>query len=699
MPRTAVSQNEPDQAGSPDSAAHALAGINEDVAAKLEKLAIRNWFDLVLHLPLRYEDETRIVPLRGAPSGRSVQVEARVLDAEIRYRPKRQLVVRVEDHGSELWLRFLNFYPSQVKQLSAGTRLRILGEIRPSMFGQEMVHPRYRVLRGPEPLPDTLTPVYPTTAGLQQHALRALVKRALLSCDLRDTLSEPLLQELRLGGFAEAVNYLHHPPPNADQQTLQDRVHPAWIRIKFDELLAQQLSMRITHARRRKRGAPQLPVRGTLTKKLLDALPFKFTRAQNRALAEVRTDLARPHPMQRLLQGDVGSGKTIVAAAAALQAIENGWQVAVMAPTEILAEQHFGKFSGWLEPLGIEVAWLAGAQKKRERARALERIAEGQAMVVVGTHALIQEAVEFRQLGLVVVDEQHRFGVRERLALRQKGAREAREPHQLMMSATPIPRTLAMSYYADLDVSIIDQLPPGRTPVATKLVSAERREEVIARVRDACMQGGQAYWVCPLIEESETLQLKTALATHAAIRESFPDLSVGLVHGRMKAQEKAAVMASFASGETKLLVATTVIEVGVDVPNATLMVIESAERMGLSQLHQLRGRVGRGRAASACILMYQTPLSEGARARLKVIFESSDGFDIARQDLLLRGPGELLGKRQSGVQMLRFADLTADVALLERARATAERMLKLEPKLARAHLARWLGSRHEYLKA
>ena len=699
MPRTAISKIEPDQVRSVTSAAHELGGISEDLVAKLEKLGIRSWFDLVLHLPLRYEDETKVVSLRHAPSGRSVQVDARVVDSEIRYRPKRQLVVRVEDHGAELLLRFLNFYPSQVKQLSQGARLRILGEIRPSMFGQEMVHPRYRVLRGPEPLPDALTPVYPATAGLAQHTLRALVKRALQSCDLGDTLSEPLLEELRFGGFAEAVHYLHHPPPSADQQALQDRVHPAWMRIKFDELLAQQLSMRISHERRRRRGAPPLPVRGTLTRKLLESLPVKMTRAQNRALAQLRADLAQPHPMQRLLQGDVGSGKTIVAAAAALQAIENGWQVAVMAPTEILAEQHFVKFSGWLTPLGIEVAWLAGAQKKRERARALERIAEGQAMIVVGTHALIQEAVEFRQLGLAVVDEQHRFGVRERLLLRQKGAASKQEPHQLMMSATPIPRTLAMSYYADLDVSVIDQLPPGRSPVATKLISAERRDEVIARVRDACVEGGQAYWVCPLIEESETLQLETALATHAAIRASFPDLSVGLVHGRMKAQDKNDVMAAFKRGEIRLLVATTVIEVGVDVPNATLMVIENAERMGLSQLHQLRGRVGRGRAASACILMYQTPLSEAARARLKVIFESNDGFEIARRDLALRGPGELLGKRQSGVPMLRFADLTTDVALLERARATAERMLKLEPKLARAHLERWLGSRHEYLKA
>jgi ATP-dependent DNA helicase RecG len=624
-----------------------------------------------------------------------VQIEATVVDADIRYRPKRQLVVRVEDQGADLVLRFLNFYPSQVKQLSPGTRVRALGEIRESMFGAEMVHPRYRVLRGSEPLPQSLTPVYPTTSGLSQQALRTLVQRGLQSCDLRDTLPESLLAEQRLGGFGEAVRYLHNPPPSADQAALQERRHPAWTRIKFDELLAQQLSMRIHRAARRKRGAPRLPAKGTLTRELLGSLPFKLTRAQNRALAEIRADLSQPQPMQRLLQGDVGSGKTIVAAAAALQAIENGWQVAVMAPTEILAEQHHLKLQGWLAPLGIDVAWLAGAQSKRARAEALERLGSASAMVVVGTHALIQESVEFNQLGLAIVDEQHRFGVRERLALKQKGARRKREPHQLMMSATPIPRTLAMSYYADLDVSVIDELPPGRTPVATKLISAGRRDEVIARVRDACMAGGQAYWVCPLIEESEKLQLKTALATHAAIAASFPELDVGLVHGRMKAQEKATVMAAFKSGAIKLLVATTVIEVGVDVPNATLMVIENAERMGLSQLHQLRGRVGRWSDASACILMHQGPLSQAARDRLKVIYESVDGFEIARRDLELRGPGELLGARQSGVPMLRFADLATDTALIERARAAADRLLALEPKLARAHLDRWLGARHE----
>jgi ATP-dependent DNA helicase RecG len=676
-----------------------LATLEAGTQAKLAKLGISGWFDLVLHLPLRYEDETRVVTLRDAEQGACVQIEATVVDAEVRLRGRRQLVVRVHDDGEDLLLRFLNFYPSQVKQFTAGARVRALGEIRASMFGMEMVHPRYRVLRGTEPLPDSLTPVYPTTAGLAQHVLRGLIKRALSACDLGDTLTEHTLAELHLGGFEKAVRYLHHPPPSADLASLENRQHPAWTRIKFDELLAQQLSMRASHNRRLRRGAPALPARGHLTRRLIEGLPFTLTRAQHRALAELRADLGRAHPMQRLLQGDVGSGKTVVAAACALQAIENGWQVAVMAPTEILAEQHYAKFTQWLSPLDVDVAWVAGGQKKRDRTAALARVASAEAMIAIGTHALIQETVEFKQLGLVIVDEQHRFGVRERLALRQKSASGDAEPHQLMMSATPIPRTLAMSFYADLDVSVIDELPPGRTPVATRLVSAGRRDEVVRRVRDQCLAGQQAYWVCPLIEESETLQLKTALATHETIQSTFPELTVGLVHGRLAPSDKAAVMNAFKAGEIHLLVATTVIEVGVDVPNATLMVIENAERMGLAQLHQLRGRVGRGRDASACILMYQTPLSEQARARLKIIYESNDGFEIARKDLELRGPGELLGARQSGVPMLRFADLTTDIALIEKARTTADRMLKLEPALARAHLERWLGHRHEFLKA
>ncbi|MPZ44479.1 MAG: ATP-dependent DNA helicase RecG [Betaproteobacteria bacterium] len=688
----------PAPAGINASAAQAASAVPADVAPKLAKLGIRAWNDLILHLPLRYEDETRLVPLASAPSGEVVQVEATVLNAEVQYRPRRQLVVRVEDAGEELTLRFLHFYPSQLKQFTTGTRVRLLGEIRRGMFGAEAIHPRYRIVRGDVPLAATLTPVYPTTAGLAQHTVRALVSRALAQCDLGDTLPQALAAELKLPGFAEAVRFLHAPPPDVALDALEERSHPAWVRIKFDELLAQQLSMRSSYRRRRLRAAPALPARGHLLRKLLDTLPFALTPAQHRAVAQIRSDLARAHPMQRLLQGDVGSGKTVVAAAAALQAIENGWQVAVMAPTEILAEQHYLKFSAWLAPLGVEVIWIAGGQGKRPRALARKRLLEAQPLVAVGTHALIQDAVTFPRLALAIVDEQHRFGVRERLALGEKGS-AASEPHRLMMSATPIPRTLAMSFYADLDVSVIDTLPPGRTPIATKLVSARRREEVFARVRDACVGGGQAYWVCPLIEESETLQLQTAIATHEAIQQAFPELTVGLVHGRLAPAEKADVMARFKGGEIRLLVATTVIEVGVDVPNATLMVIENAERMGLAQLHQLRGRVGRGREASVCILMYETPLSELARARLKIVYETADGFEIARKDLELRGPGELLGARQSGVPMLRFADLGTDLALLEKARSAAERMLELEPELARAHLERWFGSRHDYLNA
>ncbi|MEN9784589.1 MAG: ATP-dependent helicase RecG, partial [Pseudomonadota bacterium] len=473
-----------------------------------------------------------------------------------------------------------------------------------------------------------------------------------------------------------------------------------WRRMKFDELLAQQLSMRVHYQRRRAAGAPVLRVRGNLVSALLANLPFQLTAAQNKVLAQVRGDLGQSHPMQRLLQGDVGSGKTVVAALAAVQCIENGYQAAVMAPTEILAEQHYRKFAEWLEPLGLKVAWLSGSLKKTDKKQSLIDIAQGEAAIAVGTHALFENEVVFKNLGLAIIDEQHRFGVHQRLALRMKGSKpnKGAQPHQLMMSATPIPRTLAMSYYADLDVSVIDELPPGRTPVVTKLVSEERRDEVIQRVRDACVDGRQAYWVCPLIEESETLQLQTALDTHAHLQQTFPELSVGLVHGRMKGAEKQQVMAAFKAGEVQLLVATTVIEVGVDVPNASLMVIEHAERMGLSQLHQLRGRVGRGAAESACVLLYQSPMSPMAKERLKVIYENTDGFEIARQDLQLRGPGELLGARQSGVPMLRFADLALDLDLLDAAREAAEVLLRDEPEVAKAHLERWLGSRNEYLK-
>jgi ATP-dependent DNA helicase RecG len=665
------------------------------IVSKLEKLGIRSRFDLVLHLPLRYEDETRLTRLRDARPGEPVLVEAEVVEAEVKYRGRRSLVVKLSDGDAELWVRFLNFYPSQVKQMEPGRWLRLFGEVKPGFFGAEMVHPKYRVIVKGAPLSTALTPVYPTTAGLSQAQLRPLIERALDTLLMEDTLDPALLRKLELAPFRESVLLLHRPPPDVAARALEERTHPAWRRLKFDEVLAQQFAMRIAYRERRAKPAPALPAKHTLTNLLVKSLPFALTRAQKKAVAVISRDLAQPHPMRRLLQGDVGSGKTLVAALAALQAIENGWQVALMAPTEILAEQHYLKLLHWLEPLGVRVSWLAGGLKARAKKLAAESIAAGETQLAIGTHALFQDEVSFAKLGLAIVDEQHRFGVEQRLALTAKGT----QAHQLMMSATPIPRTLSMSYYADLDVTVIDEMPPGRTPVVTKLVSEERRDDVTRRIRESCDEGAQAYWVCPLIEESEALQLKTALETYDTIKASFPDLAVGLVHGRLKPDEKARVMADFKAKKIQLLVATTVIEVGVDVPNATLMVIEHAERMGLAQLHQLRGRIGRGTGKSLCILLYHQPLSEAARARLKVIFETTDGFEIARQDLLLRGPGEYLGARQSGAPLLRFADLERDVDLIEAARDAADEMIaSRSPSVAR-HLDRWLGTKQFYLKA
>lgn len=661
---------------------------------KLAKLGIHRDFDFVLHLPLRYVDETHIYPIAHAPYGQLSQVEATIVRTEVRFRPRRQLVCLVEDGSGEMYVRLLNFYPSQQKMLAEGSRVRLLGELRVGFLGPEMVHPQIRVVREGVPLKENLTPVYPTTAGLGQEPLRKLIGRALASCDLQDTLPAPVLKRHRLASFEDSVRFLHEPPPDAPINELESRAHWAWQRLIFDELLAQQLSMRRHYARRHDLIAPALPAKQTLTQALLAALPFALTSAQQRTFDEISRDLSARHPMQRLLQGDVGSGKTIVAALACLQAIENGYQAAVMAPTEILAEQHYRKLHEWLSPLGITVAWIAASVPKRARDTMLAQVASGEAQLAVGTHALFQEQVNFSRLGLAVVDEQHRFGVEQRLALHNKGV----NPHQLMMSATPIPRTLSMSYYADLDVSVIDELPPGRTPIVTKLVEDARRDEVIERVRDACATGRQAYWVCPLIEESEKLQLQTALDTYQVLSSTFPDLKVGLVHGRMKSKEKAETMAAFKAGEIQLLIATTVIEVGVDVPNASLMVIEHAERMGLAQLHQLRGRVGRGAAKSACILLYSPPLSDMAKARLKIIYELTDGFEIARQDLSLRGPGEFLGARQSGVPMLKIADIERDQALLEQARALAEALLRDAPDAAEQHLVRWLARAEQYLK-
>ncbi len=659
----------------------------------MAKLGIHHRADLVLHLPLRYEDETRISPIDTLREAVTAQVQGIITHCEIAYRPRRTLLCRLRDAGGELYLRFLHFYPSQQKQLSEGKLIRAIGEVRMGYFGLEMVHPKCREVNDDTPLSQCLTPVYPTTAGLSQTTLRKLIANALETTELTETLPEFMLTKYRLTGFEYAIRALHDPAPDIAAHTLEERSHETWRRIKFDELLAQQLSMRVHRLERGKRIAAKLEPLHRFTAHLVEALPFALTNAQRRCFAEISKDMAAAHPMQRLLLGDVGSGKTIVAALAALQAIENGYQVAMLSPTEILAEQHYLKLREWLVPLGLNVVWLAGSLKKKDKGIAAASISSGEAHLAIGTHALFQEQIHFHKLGLAIVDEQHKFGVQQRLALKNKGA----EPHQLMMSATPIPRTLAMSYYADLEVSVIDELPPGRTQVVTKLISDARREEVLARVRDACVAGQQAYWVCPLIDESEALQLQTAQDTFQQLRATFPGLRVGLVHGKLASAEKQTVMSAFKDGTIELLVATTVIEVGVDVPNASLMVIDHAERMGLAQLHQLRGRVGRGSAQSACILLYQAPLSDLARERLKVIYENNDGFEIAQQDMRLRGPGELLGSRQSGVAMLRFADINEDEDLLEQARESAETLLREYPDAAQAHLHRWLASKQDYL--
>ena len=671
--------------------------ITDTTARKLEKLHLNTAWDLALHLPLRYEDETKIVPISAAPLGEVCQVEGEVLHQEVQFKPRKQLVAQIKgDDGAILNLRFIHFYPSHQKQLVPGQRVRALGEIKRGYERCEMIHPK---IKSPEKqaLATSLTPIYPTTNGLTQPVLRKAVQAALAQVDMHEILPARLLDDLRLPTLAESLRTLHYPPPHLSAGQLGSGALPEWQRLKFDELLAQQLSMRVARQRRQHGQAMPLSGDGRLCRALLGNLPFRLTAAQERVCGEIRADLAQSTPMHRLLQGDVGSGKTIVAALSALTALESAEdvQVAIMAPTEILAEQHFVKFRQWLEPLGLTVAWLSGSLKKKEKEQAKAALADGRIRVAVGTHALFQDDVAFRQLGLVIVDEQHRFGVAQRLALKNKG----REVHQLMMSATPIPRTLAMSFYADLDVSSIDELPPNRTPIKTLLVNQVRRHDVEGFVLNTCQKGQQAYWVCPLIEESEALQLQTATDTLARLQAALPGLSVGLVHGRMKAAEKAAVMAEFIAGRLHVLVATTVIEVGVDVPNASLMVIEHAERMGLAQLHQLRGRVGRGAAASSCVLMFAEPLSALARARLKVVREHTDGFEIAKQDLEIRGPGEFLGARQSGVPMLRFADLQTDIHLLEAARRVAADLMADEPEIVAQHLQRWLGSREGFLAA
>ncbi|WP_284616273.1 ATP-dependent DNA helicase RecG [Aquabacterium humicola] len=672
----------------------------------MEKLGLHRDIDLALHLPLRYEDETRLTPVAELRDGEPAQIEATVRDARIELRPRRQLVARlVDDDGDVIVLRFLHFYPSHQKALQPGARIRARGEPRGGFFGLEMVHPAFKTVEPGAPLADVLTPVYPTSAQLPQAYLRKAVASALKRAPLHELLPAEALPQghENLPSLREALQCLHHPPAGASLSALEDKQHPAWQRLKFEELLAQQLSQLQAQRERARLKAPALQAaRGGLHEKLLAALPFALTGAQRRVADEIAADIARPQPMHRLLQGDVGSGKTVVAALAAAVAIDAGWQCALMAPTEILAEQHFAKLVQWLEPLGVGVAWLTGSRKGKARQRMVERVASGEAALVVGTHAVIQDDVQFARLGLAVIDEQHRFGVAQRLQLRRKlegDGTQKLEPHLLMMSATPIPRTLAMAYFADLEVSTIDELPPGRTPVLTKLFADNRRADVIARIGDELAQGRQVYWVCPLIEESETLDLKNATETHAQLSAALPGRMVGLLHGRMPAAEKSAVMSLFKGGEMAVLVATTVIEVGVDVPNASLMVIEHAERFGLAQLHQLRGRVGRGTAASVCVLLYGTPLSPAGKERLRAMAETQDGFEIARRDLEIRGPGEFMGARQSGDALLRFADLTEDAPLLREARRSAALLLERHPTVARAHVERWLESRAEYLKA
>ena len=712
----------------------------------LVKLGLSRDIDLALHLPLRYEDETRIVRLADARDGETVQVEGQVTDSEITFRGRRQLRVVIDDASDSCVLRFINFYPSHQKTLSVGARVRVRGEIRGGFIGREMVHPAFKLAGGE--LAGALTPVYSTVAGLPQAYLRKAIFGGLDRADLSETIPAMFLSQGGLQpmwSLRDALQFLHHPTPDVALAAFEDRSHPAWQRLKVEELLAQQLSQLQARRIRAAMRAPPLAapaMRGphcTLHTQLLERLPFRLTAAQHRVGLEIDADLRKNLPMHRLLQGDVGSGKTVIAALAAARCIDAGWQCALMAPTEILAEQHFRKLVGWLEPLGITTAWLTGSQKTKERREALALIASGTAALVIGTHAVIQDKVQFNNLALAIIDEQHRFGVAQRLALRGKSAGAApnllqhagilvdegarringdtssvntqahgahaatQEPHLLMMTATPIPRTLAMSYYADLDVSTLDELPPGRSPVVTKVVNDSRRDEVISRIRAQLAEGRQIYWVCPLIEESEAIDLVNATQTHAALTAALPGVVVGLLHSKLPLIEKRAVMALFTSGQMGVLVSTTVIEVGVDVPNASLMVIEHAERFGLSQLHQLRGRVGRGAAASACVLLYSTGdaprLGQIARERLKAMAETNDGFEIARRDLAIRGPGEFLGARQSGASLLRFADLATDAGLLAWAREVAPAMLDGHAALAQRHILRWLGEKGGFSRA
>lgn len=683
-------------------------------SSPLDKLGLRSSLDCALHIPIRYEDETKLSTIAeavGSFGGLTYQVQGYVIRQEVMFRPRRQLLVQIrDDDGQELFLRWLNFYPSQQKQMSMGTYLRVRGEVRDGYYGPEMVHPVVKAVTPDAPLPSTLTPVYSTVAGVSQTVIRKAIAKAIQDPGLQTSLREFLPNELITKTFPgltiptliSALHTLHQPSKSDDLESIQNRTHPAWRRVQLEELLAQQISLQQARQKRLKRQAVSMspaPLERGILNQFIKSLPFDLTGAQKKVWQEIIQDLSRTYPMNRLLQGDVGSGKTVIAALAALHAIDHGCQAAIMAPTEILAEQHYRKLKLWLEPLGVKITWLTGSLKVKEKREAQEQIASGSAHLVIGTHALIQEGVEFAKLGFAVIDEQHRFGVKQRLQLQQKIDDVEVHCHQLMMSATPIPRTLAMTFYADLEVSVIDELPPGRSPIVTKLVKNERRQEVVSGLLAELAKGRQVYWVCPLIEESDTLQLKTVVETHEALVKVLPNVKIGLVHGRLKPQEKNSVMQSFVSGDIQILVATTVIEVGVDVPNASLMVIEHAERFGYAQLHQLRGRVGRGSAESVCILLYGQELSLAAKERLQTLKETQDGFLIAERDLALRGPGELLGSKQSGDAMLRFIDLQKEQWLIEKTQQLSVALLSNYPEIAEQHLSRWLGSRAEYLKA
>jgi ATP-dependent DNA helicase RecG len=674
----------------------ALKGVGDALAARLARLGVFTVQDLLFLLPLRYEDRTRVVPIGSLRPGDRAVVEAEVELTEVVFRGRRQLLTRVSDGSGFLTLRFFHFTASQQAGLPRGARLRCFGEVRRGPLGLEIVHPEYRLIAGDaQELAESLTPIYPATEGIQQGRLRRLTELALAECEARglaDLLPPDLLPGRKLPSLLDALARVHRPPPTASLAQLEAGRDPAQRRLAFEEMLAHQLSLKLL--RREIRSDPAWPLGGdgALRERFRRSLPFAFTGAQKRPAAEIAADLQQPVPMLRLVQGDVGCGKTVVAAAAALQAVEAGAQAALMAPTELLAEQHARNFSQWLEPLGVRVGLLTGRQQGRARAAVLQGTASGELPVLIGTHALFEENVEFARLALAIVDEQHRFGVHQRFRLRDKGARAGRVAHQLVMTATPIPRTLAMSAYADLDVSIIDELPPGRTPVKTVVMPEGRRDEVVARIHEACLEGRQAYWVCPLIDESDAVAYRAAEETAAMLAEALPDIRVGLVHGRMSPAQKDAAMERFKRGELQLLIATTVIEVGVDVPNASLMVVENSERMGLAQLHQLRGRVGRGRHASTCVLLYRAPLSALARDRLAVLRATNDGFEVARRDLELRGPGELLGTRQTGLAQMRVADLMRDADLLPRVQRAAELMLREHAANIAPLIGRWIGS-------